>query len=82
MISGVELVGWEVLQVKGKLVFDWHDKLWTILGAILFHFTWILSLRFYRYESLFVLVKCRVHDVPIIHKNSSRVVLLKYGFRR
>jgi hypothetical protein len=48
MISGVELVGWEVLQVKGKLVFDWHDKLWTILGAILFHFTWILSLRFYR----------------------------------
>ena len=48
LISVIGLVGWEVLQVTGKLVFDWHDILWTILGAILFHILWTLSLRFYR----------------------------------
>ena len=48
LISVIGLVGWEVLQVTGKLVFDWHDILWTILGAVLFHITWILSSKFYR----------------------------------
>lgn len=48
LISVTGLICWEVLQVTGKLVFDWHDILWTILGAILFHIIWTLSLRFYR----------------------------------
>lgn len=48
LISVIGLVGWEVLQVTGKLVFDWQDILWTILGAVLFHLTWILSSKFYR----------------------------------
>ena len=48
LISVTGLICWEVLQVTGKLVFDWHDILWTILGAIFFHIIWTLSLRFYR----------------------------------
>ena len=45
LISVTGLVCWEVLQFTGKLVFDWHDILWTILGAILFHIIWALSLK-------------------------------------
>lgn len=45
LISVIGLVGWEILQATGKLVFDWHDILWTIIGAILFHIIWTLSLK-------------------------------------
>lgn len=45
LISVTGLVCWEALQFTGKLVFDWHDILWTILGAILFHIIWALSLK-------------------------------------
>ena len=44
LISIAGLVGWEMLQVTGKLVFDWHDILWTLLGAMLFHVIWMFSL--------------------------------------
>jgi hypothetical protein len=43
LISVIGLVGWEFIQVAGKLKFDWNDILWTLIGALLFHFIWILS---------------------------------------
>jgi len=43
LISVIGLVGWEFLQLSGKLRFDWNDILWTLIGAVLFHFIWILS---------------------------------------
>jgi len=43
LISVVGLVGWEFIQLAGKLRFDWNDILWTLIGSIFFHFIWILS---------------------------------------
>jgi len=43
LISVIGLVGWEFIQLAGKLRFDWNDILWTFIGALLFHFIWILS---------------------------------------
>jgi hypothetical protein len=45
LISVIGLVGWECIQLSGKLRFDWNDILWTLIGAVLFHFIWILSPR-------------------------------------
>jgi hypothetical protein len=43
LMSILGLVGWEFIQLSGKLKFDWHDILWTFLGAFLFHLIWIIS---------------------------------------
>jgi hypothetical protein len=41
LISATGLIGWELLQATGgNLRFDWHDILWTLIGAVSFHFTW------------------------------------------
>lgn len=37
------LVGWEFAQMLGKLRFDWNDILWTMIGALTFHFIWIIT---------------------------------------
>jgi hypothetical protein len=42
-ISTGGLIIWEFLQLKGALVFDWHDILWTFNGAGIFLFIWRLS---------------------------------------
>jgi hypothetical protein len=43
LISVIGLVGWEFIQVSGKLRFDWNDILWTLIAAFLFHLIWLLS---------------------------------------
>jgi hypothetical protein len=43
LISVIGLVGWEFLQLSGKLRFDWNDILWTLIGALLFQLIWTLS---------------------------------------
>jgi hypothetical protein len=43
LISIIGLVGWEFIQLSGKLRFDWNDILWTLIGALLFQLIWILS---------------------------------------
>ncbi len=43
LISVIGLIGWEFIQVAGKLRFDWNDILWTLIAAFLFHFIWLLS---------------------------------------
>ena len=43
LMSILGLVSWEFVQLSGKLKFDWHDILWTFLGAFLFHLIWIIS---------------------------------------
>ncbi len=48
LISVIGLVGWEFIQLSGKLKFDWHDILWTFIGALLFHFIWIISPQKYK----------------------------------
>jgi hypothetical protein len=48
LISITGLVGWEFLQLSGKLKFDWNDILWTLIGATLFQFIWIISPRKYK----------------------------------
>ena len=48
LISVIGLVGWEFIQLSGKLRFDWNDILWTSIGATLFHFIWILSPQKYK----------------------------------
>ncbi len=48
LVSVTGLIGWEILQVTGKLVFDWHDILWTILGALLFQLIWKISSKVFR----------------------------------
>jgi hypothetical protein len=48
LISVIGLVGWEFIQLTGKLRFDWTDILWTFIGALLFHFIWILSPQKYK----------------------------------
>ena len=48
LISVIGLIGWEFLQLSGKLKFDWHDILWTLIGALLFQFIWIISPKKYK----------------------------------
>jgi hypothetical protein len=48
LISIIGLVGWEFLQLSGKLKFDWNDILWTLIVATLFQFIWIISPRKYK----------------------------------
>ena len=43
LFSVIGLVGWEFAQLSGKLIFDWHDILWTFIGALLFHFIWLIT---------------------------------------
>jgi hypothetical protein len=43
LISMLGLVGWEFAQMLGKLRFDWNDILWTMIGALTFHFIWIIT---------------------------------------
>jgi hypothetical protein len=31
------------VQLFGNLKFDWNDVLWTLIGAVVFHFIWIFS---------------------------------------
>ena len=43
LFSVIGLVGWEFAQLSGKLIFDWNDILWTLIGALLFHLIWITT---------------------------------------
>jgi hypothetical protein len=43
LFSVIGLVGWEFAQVSGKLRFDWNDILWTLIGALSFHFIWLIT---------------------------------------
>ena len=43
LFSVIGLVGWEFAQLSGKLIFDWNDILWTLIGALSFHFIWLIS---------------------------------------
>jgi len=43
LISVIGLVSWEFIQLSGKLIFDWNDICWTLLGACLFHLIWTAS---------------------------------------
>jgi hypothetical protein len=43
LISITGLVGWEFMQISGKMWFDWNDILWTFIGALLFQFIWTIS---------------------------------------
>ena len=48
LISVIGLVGWEFIQISGKLIFDWNDILFTLIGGLLFHFIWIISPKKYK----------------------------------
>jgi hypothetical protein len=48
LISVIGLIGWEFIQLAGKLRFDWNDILWTLIGALLFHLIWIISPQKYK----------------------------------
>jgi hypothetical protein len=48
LISVIGLVGWEFLQLSGRLRFDWNDILWTLIGATVFHFIWLISPQKYK----------------------------------
>ncbi|MCU0423089.1 MAG: hypothetical protein MUC81_09785 [Bacteroidia bacterium] len=44
LVSVSGLVVWEYLQqFSSKGYFDWHDIIWTFIGAILFQIIWFLS---------------------------------------
>jgi hypothetical protein len=43
LISLIGLIGWEFIQLSGKLRFDWNDILWTLIGALIFQLIWVLS---------------------------------------
>jgi len=45
ILSTAGLVLWEFIQLTGKLVFDWHDVLWTLIGAIIFLLIWSVTPR-------------------------------------
>lgn len=45
LISITGLVGWEFMQISGKMWFDWNDILWTFIGALLFQFIWTITLQ-------------------------------------
>jgi hypothetical protein len=44
VISLTGLISWEFIQSSStNLHFDWNDILFTIIGAIVFHFIWIVT---------------------------------------
>jgi hypothetical protein len=43
LFSVIGLVGWEFAQLSGKLIFDWNDILWTLIGALSFHLIWLIT---------------------------------------
>ncbi len=43
LFSVIGLVGWEFAQLSGKLICDWNDILWTLIGALSFHFIWLIT---------------------------------------
>jgi hypothetical protein len=44
MVSLTGLLGWEFLQpLTSRGHFDWHDVLWTIVGAFVFQLIWIIT---------------------------------------
>jgi len=43
LVSLSGLVIWEFMQLTGKLRFDWHDILWTIIGAVVFQLIWMIT---------------------------------------
>jgi hypothetical protein len=44
LISMSGLLLWEFLQpITKNGQFDWHDVLWTIIGALIFHLIWITT---------------------------------------
>ena len=49
VISVTGLVAWEFIQTGSKkLHFDWHDILWTLIGAIVFQIIWTMSPNSYK----------------------------------
>lgn len=49
LISVTGLVVWEFIQAGSKkLHFDWHDILWTLIGAFVFQFIWTMSPNSYK----------------------------------
>jgi len=49
LISLTGLVAWEFIQAGSKkLHFDWHDILWTFIGAFVFQFIWTMSPNSYK----------------------------------
>ncbi len=52
LISLIGLLAWEFLQtltLRGH--FDWHDVLWTIIGAMIFQLIWIITPNSYKVVS-------------------------------
>ncbi len=44
IISAIGLISWEFLQsLTTKGHFDWHDVLWTLIGAFVFQIIWTVS---------------------------------------
>lgn len=44
LASLVGLLGWEFLQpMTRRGHFDWHDVLWTLIGAVVFHLMWTIT---------------------------------------
>lgn len=44
IISITGLISWELIQLNStKLLFDWNDIVWTLIGALVFQLIWILT---------------------------------------
>lgn len=44
IISITGLISWEFIQISStKLLFDWNDIVWTLIGALVFQLIWILT---------------------------------------
>jgi glycopeptide antibiotics resistance protein len=42
IISITGLISWELIQLNStKLLFDWNDIVWTLIGALVFHLIFI-----------------------------------------
>ncbi len=51
LISLIGLLSWEFMQLtttKGR--FDWHDVLWTLIGALIFYLIWTITPTKYKGE--------------------------------
>lgn len=49
VISLTGLIAWELIQTTSNtLQFDWHDVLWTLIGAIFFQLIWTLTPDMYK----------------------------------
>ena len=44
LISITGLISWELIQLNStKLLFDWNDIVWTLIGALVFQLIWNLT---------------------------------------